>query len=220
VYTEALSKIHASEKSALSYVLCGLLACAAALSGVLLYWYARKVTRHTIKGCFFAFFGWLPGLRKFDKLASQETKSKELRKEQRAWDREHPVVTTEWHYDYDENGKPDVYWEDVVENPVRPIRDEVFALIRNTLWRVVKGTGLFAASIGVLLVIPFLSVFVMALLASTIQEISLLVVVTTLLLVAFLIVLVIHPILALTIKPHNPDDEKTSDCTKNISVEE
>lgn len=198
--TAAITELNETYGSGMLFAVCSMLLFATAIHGMVLYWCACKLIGQHLKKAFFSLFGWLPLLRNHDPYTKREQLEFQARKERRQRDRENPIIVKEtFMEEIDEYGNTMEVTEDVLKNPVKPIREEIRAFFRNIVKRVVTGIGSLIVAFGVPTAL-YVGIFMLLLLVLNINNINILLPLAITMIVFVFVLFVVHPILSLSKK--------------------
>lgn len=195
--TAAITELNEKSGKGMLFSVCSMFLFATAIHGVLLYWCARKLIGPYLKKSFFSLLGWLPLLRNYDPYTEREKLEFQARKERRQSDRENPIIVKEtFMEEIDEYGNTMEVTEDVLKNPVKPVREEIRAFFRNVIKRVARGIGSLIVAFGVPIALC-VGIVMLLLWVLNINDIRIILPLAIAMIVFILILFVIHPTLAL-----------------------
>ena len=204
--TATATELNEEYGSGMLFSVCSMLLFATAIHGIALYWCARKLIGQYLKKAFFSLLGWLPFLRNYDPYTEREKLEFRARKERRQRDRENPIIVKETFLEeIDEYGSTIEVTEDVLKNPVKPVREEIRAFFRSVGKRVARGVGSLIVAFGVPAAL-YVGIFMLLLLVLNINNVKILLPLAIVALVFVIVLLVVHPILALL----------RTDCTEEM----
>lgn len=198
-FAKNLQDILSGDEKKLLFSFFGLLIGAAAILGVALYWYIKKLAWKHLKSFFFAFFGWLPFVRKHDAIFRQEEEEKKQRKAQRDWDRKNPQIAIEERQETDEEGNTVTVQEEVIQNPVEPVKEETKAFFLNVLRRLGLGLVSLFLSVIIPLAAPLVAAILVLFLISQLIPANTALGIAIALLVLSSLLFILQPILALAL---------------------